>query len=184
MINIYKEMSMTQLFMYTVTVPEFKRSLSALKAILVKTEAFVAEKKIEDIVLLQARLAPDQFSLVKQVQITCDTAKGTAGRLAGVELPKMEDTEETIKALEERIDKTIAFLDTLTPEQFKGSEERDIAVYFFPGKCLTGLEYLNTLGLANFYFHMTTAYSILRHNGMNIGKTDFMGQVEFHDEKK
>lgn len=170
--------------MYNVTVPEFKRSLLALKAILVKAEAFVAEKKIEESVLLQARLAPDQFSFVKQVQITCDNAKGTAGRLAQVELPKMEDNEVTLKGLEARIDKTIAFLDTLTPEQFVGSEERDIAIYFMPGKCLNGLEYMNTLGLANFYFHMTTAYSILRHNGMNIGKTDFMGQVEFHEEKK
>jgi hypothetical protein len=96
----------------------------------------------------------------------------------------MEDNETTLKALEERIDKTIAFLDTLTEEQFVGSEERDIPIYFMPGKVLNGLEYLNTMGLANFYFHLTTAYSILRHNGMNIGKTDYMGQVEFHDEKK
>lgn len=170
--------------MYTVTVPEFKRSLLALRAILVKAEAFVAEKKIEDKVLLGAYLAPDQFPLVKQVQIACDNAKGTAGRLAGVELPKMEDNESTLKELEARIDKTIAFLDTLKEEQFEGSEERDIAIYFMPGKCLSGVEYLNTLGLANFYFHLTTAYSILRHNGLNIGKTDFMGAVEFHDEKK
>mgnify|MGYP003475808344 CR=1 FL=1 len=175
---------MAQISMYNVTVPEFKRSLLALRAILEKAEAFVAEKKIEDSVLLQARLAPDQFPLVKQVQVACDNAKGTAGRLAGVELPKMEDNETTLKALEERIDKTIEFLDTLTMEQFEGSEEREIPIYFFPGKALSGLEYVNTLGLANFYFHVTTAYSILRHNGLNIGKTDFMGAVEFHDEKK
>jgi hypothetical protein len=151
---------------------------------LVKAEAFVAEKKIEEAVLLEARLALDQFSLVKQVQIACDNAKGTAGRLAQVELPKMEDNETTLKALAERIDKTVVFLDTLKPEQFEGSEDRDIPVYFMPGKVLSGREYVNTLGLANFYFHLTTAYSILRHNGMNIGKADFMGQVEFHDEKK
>lgn len=175
---------MAQISMYNTTVPEFKRSLLALRAILVKAEAFVVEKKIEDSVLLQARLAPDQFPLVKQVQIACDNAKGTAGRLAQAEFPKMEDNEMTLKELEARIDKTLAYLDTLTPEQFVGSEERDIAIYFMPGKCLTGLEYVNTLGLANFYFHVTTAYSILRHNGMNIGKADFMGQVEFHDEKK
>jgi len=175
---------MATISMYNVTVPEFKRSLLTLKGILVKAGAFLAEKKIEDSVLLNARLALDQFSFVKQVQITCDNAKGTAGRLAGVELPKMEDNEETLKALEERIDKTIAFLDTLQPEQFEGSEEREIPIYFMPGKMLYGLEYLNTMGLANFYFHLTTAYSILRHNGMNIGKADYMGQVEFHDEKK
>ncbi len=175
---------MAMISMYNVTVPEFKRSLVALRAILVKAETFAAEKKIEERVLLDARLAPDQFPLVKQVQVACDNAKGTAGRLAQVELPKMEDSETTLKALEARIDKTIAFLDTLKPEQFEGSEEREIPIYFFPGKVLTGLEYLNTLGLANFYFHVTTAYSILRHNGMNIGKEDFMGQVEFHDETK
>lgn len=170
--------------MYSITVPEFKRALLALRAILVKAEAFSAEKKIADSVLLESYLAPDQFNFVKQVQIACDNAKGTAGRLAGVELPKMEDNEMTFVALEERIDKTIAFLDTLKPEQFEGSEGRDIPVYFFPGKVLSGLEYVNTLGLANFYFHLTTAYSILRHNGMSIGKTDYMGAVEFHDEKK
>ncbi len=170
--------------MYNVTVPEFKRSLLALKAILVKAEAFVAEKKIDDAALLQARLAPDQFPLVRQVQIACDNAKGTAGRLAGVELPKMEDNEATFAELEARIDKTVTFLDEFTPEQFEGSEDREIAIYFLPGKFLSGLEYLNTMGLANFYFHLTTAYSILRHNGMNIGKADYMGAVEFHDEKK
>jgi uncharacterized protein len=175
---------MAKLSMYNVTVPEFKRSLLALRAILVKAEALVAEKKITDSVLLGAYLAPDQFPLVKQVQIACDNAKGTAGRLAGVELPKMEDNEATLKELEARIDKTVAFLDTLRAEQFEGSEERDIPIYFFPGKVLSGLEYVNTLGLANFYFHLTTAYSILRHNGMNIGKEDYMGQVTFHDEKK
>ncbi len=175
---------MTQISMYAVTVPEFKRSLLALQAILVKAEALVAEKKIADSVLLGAFLAPDQFPLVKQIQIACDTAKGTAARLAGVEVPKMEDNEVTLKELEARIDKTIAFLDTLKPEQFEGGEDREIPIYFFPGKMLTGLEYVNSLGLANFYFHMTTAYSILRHNGLNIGKTDYMGQVEFHDEKK
>ena len=175
---------MAQISMYNVTVPEFKRALSALRAILVKAEGFVAEKKIEDKVLLGAYLAPDQFPFVKQVQIACDNAKGTAGRLAGVELPKMEDKEQSLKELEERIDKTMAFLDTLKEEQFEGSEDREIPIYFFPGKMLTGLEYVNSLGLANFYFHMTTAYSILRHNGINIGKADYMGAVEFHDEKK
>lgn len=175
---------MAALSMYNVTVPEFKRSLLALQAMLVKAEAFVAEKKIADAVLLGAYLAPDQYPLVRQVQITCDNAKGTAGRLAQVELPKMEDNEKTLAELEARIDKTIAFLDTLKAEQFVGSEERDIPIYYFPGKALSGLEYLNTMGLANFYFHLTTAYSILRHNGMNIGKEDYMGSVEFHDEKK
>ncbi len=175
---------MEKISMYNATVPEFKRALLALKAVLVKAEAFVAEKQIEDGVLLSDRLALDQFPLVKQVQVASDVAKGTAGRLAGAEVPKMEDNEQTLKELEERIDKTVAFLDTLKPEQFEGSESREIPIYFFPGKMLYGLEYLNTLGLANFYFHITTAYSILRHNGMNIGKTDYMGQIEFHDEKK
>ncbi|MBP9698338.1 MAG: DUF1993 domain-containing protein [Candidatus Moranbacteria bacterium] len=175
---------MAKISMYNATVPEFKRSLLALQAILVKAEAFVAEKKIADSVLLGAYLALDQFPFVKQVQVVCDTAKGTAGRLAGVELPKMEDNEVTLKELEARIDKTIAFLDSLKPEQFEGAEDREIPIYYFPGKALSGLEYVNAQGLPNFYFHLTTAYSILRHNGMNIGKADYMGQVAFHDEKK
>jgi hypothetical protein len=175
---------MEKISMYTVTVPEFKRGLLALKALLVKVEAFVAEKQIEDSVVLNDRLALDQFPFVKQVQVACDNAKGTASRLAGVDIPKMEDNETTLKQLEERIDKTIAYLDTLKPEQFEGAESREIPIYFFPGKMLYGLEYVNTLGLANFHFHITTAYSILRHHGMNIGKADYMGQLDFHDEKK
>lgn len=170
--------------MYNVTVPEFKRSLLALQAILVKAEAFVAEKKITDSVLLGAFLAPDQFPFVKQIQIVSDSAKGTAAKLAGVEAPKMEDNETTLPELKTRIDKTIAFLDTLKAEQFEQSEEREIPIFYYPGKALTGLEYLNTMGLANFYFHLTTAYAILRHNGMNIGKADYMGAIPFHDEKK
>ena len=170
--------------MYNVTVPEFKRSLLALQAILVKAEAFVAEKKITDSVLLGAYLAPDQFPLVRQVQIVSDSAKGTAAKLAGVEAPKMEDNEASLKELVARIDKTIAFLDTLKEEQFEGGEDREIPIHYFPGKALTGFEYMNTMGLANFYFHLTTAYSILRHNGMNIGKSDYMGALPFHDEKK
>lgn len=169
--------------MYNVTVPEFIRSLEALKGILIKAKEYAAEKKIEDSAILGARLALDQFPFGRQVQITADYAKGTCARLTGVENPKMEDNEQTIDELTVRLDKTIAFLKTFTPEQFEGSEDREVPIYFMPGKFLYGLEYLNVTALPNFYFHLTTAYSILRHHGMDLGKADYIGAVNFRDQK-
>lgn len=174
---------MEKISMYNATVPELIRSLEAMKGILAKAERYVSEKKIEDSNILQSRLALDQFPFVKQVQIISDYAKGTAARLAGVENPKMEDTEKTLSELTERLDKTIAFLKTLTPESFEGSEEREVPIYFMPGKFMYGLEYLNTLAIPNFYFHLTTAYSILRHYGMDLGKADFIGAINLRDQK-
>lgn len=162
-------------------VPMAIKSLQNLKALMGKAKAFAEEKKVEEGVLLGARLAIDQFPLIKQVQITCDYAKGTAGRLAGVEVPKMEDNEKTFTELEARIDKTIAFVQTLTEAQFVGAEERQIPIYFLPGKYMLGFEYITEMALPNLYFHLTTAYSILRHNGMNIGKADYIGDVQFKD---
>lgn len=170
--------------LYTLAVPMTIKSLQNLKAILGKAKVFIDEKKVEDMVLLEARLAIDQYPLVKQVQIACDNAKGTAGRLANVELPKMEDNEKTLAELETRIDKTITFVQSLTEAQFEGCEEREIPIYFFPGKHLLGFEYVTEMALPNFYFHLTTAYSILRHVGLNIGKTDFIGNVDFKDDTK
>ena len=167
--------------MYNATVPVFVRSLTALRAILEKAESFVADKKIDESVVLQARLALDQFPFVQQVQIACDNAKGTAGRLAEVEIPKMEDNEKTLAELKERIDKTLAFLQSLSFEQFEGSEDRKIPIYFMPEKYLLGLEYVTDLAIPNFYFHLTTAYDILRHNGMDLGKGDYIGNLVFKD---
>lgn len=169
--------------LYTTAVPMTVRSLRNLKAILGKVKSFAEEKKIEEGVLLQSRLAIDQFPFVRQVQIVCDNAKGTAGRLTGVEAPKMEDTEMTIAELEARIDATIKFVSSLTESQFEGSEDRRVSIYFMPGKYMLGFDYVTELALPNFYFHLTTAYSILRHVGMNLGKTDFIGNIDFKDEE-
>lgn len=165
-------------------VPMTVRSLQNLKAILGRARAFSEEKKIEESVLLQSRLAIDQFPFVRQVQIVCDNAKGTAARLAGVEVPKVEDAETTIAELEARIDATIVFVSTFTEAQFEESEERKVSIYFMPGKYMLGFDYMTELALPNFYFHLTTAYSILRHCGLDLGKTDFIGNLDFKSEKE
>lgn len=168
--------------LYTLAVPMTIKSLQNLKAMLGKAKAFADEKKIEETVLLEARLTLDQYPFVKQVQIACDNAKGTAARLAGVESPKMEDNEKTLLELEGRIDKTITFVRSLTEAQFADSEERKVPIYFIPGKYLLGFEYVTEMALPNFYFHLTTAYSILRHHGLALGKADFIGSVDFKSE--
>jgi hypothetical protein len=164
-------------FMYTTSVPVFKQLLTSLQAILAKAEAHVAEKKIEPSAFLQARLFPDMFPLLKQVQIAADFAKGVSARLAGVEVPVYDDKEQTFSELQALIAKTLAFIDGLTPAQFDGSETREIVLR--PGtpkeKKLVGQAYLSNYGLPQFFFHVTTAYAILRNNGLEIGKRDFMG---------
>jgi hypothetical protein len=151
--------------------------LTALQAILAKAEAHVVEKKIEPSAFLQARLFPDMFPLLKQVQIAADFAKGISARLAGVEVPVYDDKEQTFAELQARIAKTLAFIGSLTPAQFEGSETREIVLR--PGtpkeKKLVGQTYLSNYGLPQFFFHVTTAYAILRNNGLEVGKRDFMG---------
>ena len=162
--------------MYETSIPVLKRFLSNLSAILTKASAYADARKIDHSVLLNARLFPDMYSLVKQVQIASDQAKGAAARLAGVEIPKFEDNESSFAELHERIAKTIAFLDTIKPEQLEDSESRDIVLTLRDRKLeFKGLQYLLTWVQPNFYFHVTTAYDILRHNGVEIGKRDFMG---------
>lgn len=162
--------------MYQSSVPVLVKMLGNLSAILAKAAAYAEAKKIEPRVLLEARLAPDMFPLTRQVQIATDMAKGCGARLAGVEVPKYEDNEASFKELEERIAKTIAFLKGLKPEQIDGSEEREITVPT-PREPLRflGQPYLLEWVLPNFYFHVTTAYAILRHNGLDIGKGDYLG---------
>lgn len=174
---------MEKISIYNVTVPEFVRSLEATKGILKKAAEFAKEKQIDEQNILQARLALDQFPFVKQVQMISDYAKGTAARLSGKENPKMEDNEKSLSELVERMDKTIAFLQTLKAEDFDGAEEREVAIYFMPGKFMYGLEYLNSMALPNFYFHLTTAYSILRGYGLNLGKADYIGNLTLRDQK-
>ena len=163
---------------YTASVPVFKQALNSLKAILAKAEAHATAKNIDADALLKARLFPDMFNLTRQVQIAADFAKGVPARLAGVEVPDYEDNEASFADLQARLDKTLSFLDTLTPEQFVGAETREIVLR--PGtpkeKRFSGQDYLLHYGFAQFFFHVTTAYALLRHNGIDIGKGDFMGK--------
>lgn len=164
------------LTMYDATIPPLKRTLTNLSAILKKGEDYADTKKIEHAVLLNARLFPDMYPLSRQVQIATDMSKGAAARLTGVEIPKYEDNETTFTELQARIAKTIAFLDTVKPAQMEGAKTRDITIAV--GKMelkFTGLAYLLKWVLPNVYFHVTTAYNILRHNGVELGKTDFLG---------
>jgi len=163
--------------MYTASVPVFKQLLIALNEVLAKAEAHAAAKSIEPNALLQARLFPDMFSLSRQVQIAADFAKSVSARLAGAEVPAYDDTEQSFAELRARIAKTVAFIDGIQPEQLDGSEQLEIVLR--PGtpkeKKLSGQTYLLHYGLPQFFFHVTTAYDILRHNGVEVGKRDFMG---------
>lgn len=163
--------------MYQASVPVFVRMFGNLSAILTKAAAYAEAKKIEPRVLLDARLAPDMLSLTRQVQIASDTAKGCGARLAGVDVPKYEDNEASFDELQARIAKTVAFLNGLRPEQIDGSEDRDISIPT-RGQPLQfkALPYLLNFALPNFYFHVMTTYAILRHNGLDIGKMDYLGQ--------
>jgi hypothetical protein len=163
--------------MYDASLAPFIRMLGNLSAILHKAEAYAAERKIEPGVLLNARLAPDMYPLVRQVQIASDSVKGCAARLAGIDIPSYADSESSFAELQARIAKTQAFLGSVTAAQLEGSEGKSITLNF-PGTELkfTGQEYLLHFVLPNFYFHLTTAYAILRHNGLDIGKMDFLGR--------
>lgn len=162
--------------LYTASVPTFVHSLKALKGVLQKGEAHALAHKIEPGVLLQARLYPTMFALTRQVQIACDFAKGCAARLAGIDAPKFEDTESTFAELYARIDRTIEFLGTVTAPQIDGQEERDIEIKAGPRTLnFKGQAYLLGFVNPNFYFHSTTAYAILRHCGVDVGKGDFLG---------
>ena len=159
--------------------PAFEIGLNALSAVLDKATAHAAAKKFDSAVLLQFRLAPDMFALPRQVQIACDLAKKGSSRLAGVEPPNFEDNESTIDALKERIAKTVAFMKTLDPKAIDAAVDKEIT---FPlggenkGQ-MKGSDYLNHFALPNFYFHLTAAYAILRHCGVDIGKRDFLGAI-------
>ena len=165
------------LSMYQASAPAFLQMLNALTIILDKAEADAAQRKIDPAVLLNYRLAPDMFAFARQIQLTTDFAKGPMARLAGVEIPKYEDTEATLPDLKARIAKTVAYVKSFKPEAIDGSETREIT---FPigGKPTTfkGQDYLVNFALPNFYFHATTAYAILRHCGVPVGKGNFLGR--------
>jgi hypothetical protein len=161
---------------YQSSVPAFLQMLGSLSSILTKAAAHAEAKKIDPSVLVNARLAPDMFALARQVQIATDHAKGAAARLAGVDVPSFPDTEASFPELQQRIQKTVDFIKGLKPAQFDGGEDRDITLTI-AGQKITwkGATYLFHFALPNFYFHASTAYDILRHNGVEIGKRDFIG---------
>ncbi len=163
--------------MYTHSVPVLKQMLTALKAILARADAHLAAKSIEPQALLRVRLFPDMFPLIKQVQIAADFARGISARLAGVEVPVFEGKEQSFADLDALLDQTLAFIDTLSAAQFEGSELKEVVLR--PGtpkeKRLSGQAYLSNYGLPQFFFHVTTTYALLRHNGVEIGKRDYMG---------
>jgi hypothetical protein len=165
-----------QITMYDTLVPTANRMLGNLSSFLDKAEAFAAAKKIDATILLNSRLAPDMFPLTRQVQIAADMVKGAAARLSGTELPKFEDNETTIAELKARIAKTLAFVNSVDAAKFGGSEDRDVTLQARTGdRHFKGLNYLRDYVLPNVYFHTTAAYAILRHNGVELGKNDFIG---------
>jgi uncharacterized protein len=166
------------LSMYQASVPVFLQGLKNLAAILDKAAGQAAERKIDPGVLLNARLAPDMFPLVRQVQIASDHAKGASARLAGIDVPKFEDVEKSFDDLQQRLVRVTEFVRSIDPAQIDGSEEREITLPI-GGQTMAfkGQAYLLHFALPNFYFHLTTAYAILRHNGIVIGKRDFIGAI-------
>jgi hypothetical protein len=161
------------------SLPVFEIGLNALSAVLDKAEAYAAAKKIDSAILLSTRLSPDMFALVRQVQVATDQAKNGSARLAGVEPPRFEDNETTMDQLKTRIAKTVAYLKTLDPKKIDASADREITFPLGPTNKgqMKGDDYLNHFMLPNFYFHITAAYAILRHCGVDIGKRDFLGAI-------
>ena len=165
--------------MYQASVPVFVRMLTNLNAILDKAAAHTQEKKIDPSALLDARLYPDMFPFTRQVQLTCDFGCGTGARLAGKEPPAFDDTAKSFAGLSERVDRSLDYLQQLSAAEIDGSEGRQITrqVRGQP-KTFAGINYLQQFALPNFFFHATTAYAILRHNGVDIGKGDFIGALD------
>lgn len=163
--------------LYDATVPVFVKMLRNVEKQLDKGVAYAEQKKFDPEVLLQSRLAPDQFPLLRQIQAACDTAKYAVAKLSGKEAPSHPDTEKTLPEIRERIAKCIAYLESFTREDFEGAEERACKHEFMRGKWMRGGDYLDWYALPNFHFHVTHAYAILRHNGVELGKRDFLGYL-------
>src|SRR5512134_2634965 len=166
--------------MYTASVPVFIKTLGNMAKWLDKAEAHAEAKKFDPSVYMTLRLAPDMLPLPSQLRIAGDAAKGAAARLAGIDIPVFEDNETSIAELRERIRKTIAFIESVPAKAFEGSEEREIVI---PARNreprrMKGEFYLKHWALANFFFHATTLYALLRHNGVDLGKADFLGAID------
>lgn len=165
-----------QISMYETLVPTANRMLGNLSGFLDKAAAFAEARKIDAAVLLNSRLAPDMFALTRQVQIACDMVKGAAARLSGTEIPKYDDNEATIADLKARVAKTLAFINGIDAAKYAGAEDRDITLQMRTGELrFKGLNYLRDFVLPNMYFHVAATYMILRHNGVELGKNDFIG---------
>jgi len=161
---------------YQASIPSFVQTLNALSGVLNKAAAHAEAKKIDPSVLINARLAPDMHPLARQIQMVSDQAKGAAARLAGVDIPSFPDTEATFAELQQRIAKTVEFVKSLKPAQFEGADDREVSMTIAGQKISwNGATYLFNFVYPNFYFHASTAYDILRHNGVEIGKRDFLG---------
>ncbi len=165
--------------MYAIVIPQLSRMLENINGLLKKAASHAETKKFDVSILLHARLAPDQFAFIRQVQIACDNAKGIVARLSGTVAPIHADTEKTIEELHARIYKTIDYVRSVPEAAFDGWENRHAEFPWVPGKYLTGFDYVSLYAIPNFYFHVTTAYAILRHNGVELGKADFLGQLPF-----
>lgn len=164
---------------YHASIVQFSKMLSNLSAMLDKAAQYAQEKKFDPEVLLTARLAPDQFNFTRQIQICCDMAKFCAGSLANKEIPQHPDTEKTLPELKARIEKVVAYLNTFKANDFTAVSEQKISHPRWEGKHLLGEEYFIQHATPNFYFHLTTAYAIFRHNGVNIGKKDYLGPINY-----
>jgi hypothetical protein len=174
----YQEFTMS-ISLYDVSIPALARGLTNLSALLDKAGAHAVAKKFDPLVLLQARLYPDMHPLIGQVQIACDTAKAAAARLAAVDVPKHEDVEATLEDLKQRIAKTLDFLKTVTADQLQGAEDRPIEIKFPNGTWkFTAIAYITDFVLPNFYFHESMVYALLRNDGVEIGKGDFLGALQ------
>jgi len=164
---------------FDLTIPQFIKTLKNLDSILDKAAGFADAKKVEMEVLLQSRLAPDQFNLTRQIQIVCDTAKLAAARLTAKTAPTHEDKEKTVSEVKSRIQSVITYLETFKPEDYKNAATITVTQPRWEGKTLTGEQYAIHHVIPNFYFHVTTAYAILRHNGVDIGKKDYLGALPY-----
>ncbi|MEO8705887.1 MAG: DUF1993 domain-containing protein [Kofleriaceae bacterium] len=165
--------------LYDATVPVFSKLLGGVERWLDKAAAHAEAKKFDPDILAQSRLAPDQYPLVRQIQSACDQAKFTAAKLTGKDAPSHPDTEKTLVELRARIKTVIEYLKTFKREDFAGAEERPCGHSWMGGKTLRGGDYLDHFALPNFHFHMTTAYAILRHNGVDLAKSDYVVELPF-----
>lgn len=167
--------------LYESSVPQLKKMLTNLEKWLEAGVAHAQKKSFDPNVLVHARLAPDQYALARQIQAACDAAKFAAARLTGRDAPRHPDTEQTIDELRTRIRSVITYLETFSATDFHGSDTRLVDLPFLEGKVIAGSDYLTEMALPNFYFHVTTSYAILRHNGVDLGKRDFIGSMNLRD---